>query len=140
MKIQPRQDRSTRRIGGGANKRDYWLECAARGLSDEDLVKSALQQLSVNPDDDICHGIIMEAINSHDTRELLHPEPFRRSNPSGQVMHGEIRLGVIRHTSVVWGISPETLTTHLLLVGRTGGGKTTVIKSIIRQCLGKRTP
>lgn len=120
-------------------RRDYWLECARRGLSDEALVRSALQQLSMNPDDMICLRIVTEAISAHDTRELLHPEPFRRSNPSGSMMNGEIRLGVIRHTGAIWGISPATLTTHLLLAGRTGGGKTTVIKSIIRQLLEKRT-
>lgn len=101
-------------------------------------MKSALQQLSVNPGDETCHGIIVEAISAHDTRELLYPEPFRQSNPSGDVMSGEIQLGVVRHTGAVWGISAATLTTHLLLTGRTGGGKTSVIKSIIKQLIEKR--
>ncbi len=81
----------------------------------------------------------MEAISAHDTQELLYPEPFRQSNPSGNAMNGEIRLGVIRHTDSVWGISTAALTTHLLLTGRTGGGKTSVIKSIIKQLIEKRS-
>lgn len=122
-----------------ARNRNYWLECAKRGLTDEALVKSALEQLSINPNDETCHIIITEAINKHDTQELLYPEPFRRFNPAGNQLSGEIKLGVVLHTGAIWGISPALLTTHLLLVGRTGGGKTSVIKSIIKQLIKKRS-
>jgi ABC-type dipeptide/oligopeptide/nickel transport system ATPase component len=123
---------SNTRTNNRPSSRNYWLECAKRGLSEELLVKSALQQLSVNPSDSDCHRIITQAISSHDTRELLHSEPFRRTNPTGNAVNGTIRLGVVRYTGAAWGLPPKALTNHLGIFGRTGGGKSEIIKSIIK--------
>lgn len=117
-------------------QRNFWLECAERGISDEPLIQTALQQLSVNPSDHECRRTLLEAIHAFDTREKLHPEPFRRSNPGyTKRINGPIRLGVVNHTGAAWGISSDLLTKMMVVIGRTGGGKTTVIKKIIRGLL-----
>lgn len=122
------------------NRRNLWLECAKRGIGDDPLIKTALQQLLMNPNDQECQYLIADAIHGHDVREMLHPEPFRRSNPGqGSIITGPIRLGVVNHTAVEWGISPDMLTKMVVLLGRAGGGKTTVIKAIIRGLLERRS-
>jgi len=104
------------------------------------MIKTALQQLSINPNDAECQGIIDEAIYAHDVQEMLYPEPFRRSNPKNPTsLVGPIRLGLVNHSGIEWGISPEMLTKMVVVLGRTGGGKTTVIKAIIRGLLKNRT-
>ena len=123
-----------------SNQRDFWIECAKRGIGDDPLIKTALQQLSMNPSDFECQCLIVDSIHAFDVRELLHPEPFRQSNPgNASRITGPIRLGVVNHTGVEWGISPDMLTKMVVLLGRTGGGKTTVIKAIIRGLLQRRS-
>lgn len=119
---------------------NLWLECAKRGIGDDPLIKTALQQLSMNPSDLECRYLITNSIHAHDVREMLHPEPFRRSNPGrSSRITGPIRLGAVSHTGIEWGISPDVLTKMVVLLGRTGGGKTTVIKAIIRGLLQRRS-
>ncbi|MCK5125558.1 MAG: ATP-binding protein [candidate division Zixibacteria bacterium] len=118
------------------NQRDFWMECAKRGIGEDPLIKTALQQLSMNPQDINCQQLITSLIHKYDVRELLHPEPFRRSNPGNRyTVSGSIRMGLVNHTGIEWGISPDMLTKMMCVVGRTGGGKTTVIKAIIRELL-----
>ncbi len=118
------------------NQKDFWIECAKRGIDEHPLIKTALQQLSMNPQDINCQQLINSLIHKYDVRELLHPEPFRRSNPGNRFnISGPIRLGLVTHTGIEWRISPDQLTKMLVILGRTGGGKTTVIKAIIREIL-----
>ena len=118
------------------NRKDLWLECAKRGIGDDPLIRTALQQLSMNPSDLECQYLISDAIHTHDVREMLHPEPFRRSNPGhSSSITGPIRLGIVKHTAIEWGISPDMLTKMLVVLGRTGGGKSYVIKAIIKGLL-----
>lgn len=75
-----------------------------------------------------------------DVQDMLNPDPFRSSNPTrpGDI-NGPICLGKVKHSSLMWGIHPAALTEHLCCLGRTGGGKTTVIKSILGQLLKRKT-
>ncbi len=118
---------------------DLWLECARRGLSSEPIIHSALQQLSVSYDFQ-CEQLINNRIRSSDIQDILNPDPYRKINPTrpGSV-DGPIYLGKVKHSDLNWGIHPAALTEHVVLIGRTGGGKTTVIKSILCQLLERRT-
>lgn len=124
----------------GVDHSQLWLECAQRGLTSDPLIKSALQQLSINPFDIECEQLIRQEIRSMEVQDILDPDPFRRVNPTHlSNVTGPIRLGRVQHSNVCWGIYPEALTEHLVLIGRTGGGKTTVIKAIIRQLLKRKS-
>ncbi|MCP4603467.1 MAG: ATP-binding protein [Proteobacteria bacterium] len=123
----------------GVDQSHLWLECARRGLASAPLIKSALQQLSIDPSDFECEQLIENQIHSMDVQDILNPDSFRRTNPDRlSNVTGPIQLGKVRHTNVPWGIYPKALTEHTCLIGRTGGGKTTVIKAIIRQLLERR--
>lgn len=122
------------------NQSQLWLECAQRGLTSDPLVKSALQQLSINPYDLECAQLIQHEIRSMDIQDILRPDQFRRTNPARlNQVSGSIRLGRVQHSNVWWGIHPQALTEHMVLIGRTGGGKTTVIKALVRQLLERRS-
>lgn len=123
----------------GAGLSDLWFECAQRGIAEQLDIKTALQQLSINPQDAECIEFVKSRLRSVDIQETLNPEPFRRSNPTRtNEVSGPIQLGNVRHSGVPWGIHPKALTEHLCVIGRTGGGKTTVIKAIIRQLLKRK--
>jgi hypothetical protein len=133
-KVNKRPNRDSYRQKTGSNS-DLWLECARRGLSADPLIHSALQQLSVSYDFN-CEQLVQNSIRSFDIREILNPDPFRDTNPSNSAqVCGPIDMGQINHTGVAWGIKPASLTEHVCLIGRTGGGKTTAIKRILSHLL-----
>ena len=118
---------------------ELWLECAQCGIAEQPDIKTALQQLSVNPQDGECIAHVRSRLRAAAIQEILNPEPFRRTNPtSANRVTGPILLGKIRHSGVPWGIRQDALTEHLICVGRTGGGKTTTIKKILREILKRR--
>lgn len=126
-----------RRFGTGSS--ELWLECAKCGIAEQPDIKTALQQLSVNPQDVECIAYVRSRLRAVTIQEILNPEPFRRTNPTlAYKVSGPILLGKVRHSDVYWGIHQDALTEHLICVGRTGGGKTTVIKKIIREILRRR--
>lgn len=122
-----------------SNSQDLWLECAQLGLTNRPNVNTALQQLSVNPKDKECLEYILGELKKLKSNEILNPEPFRQTNPDIlSSISGPIALGKIRNTNVPWGLHQDSLTEHLVCVGRTGGGKTTVIKRILQSILQRR--
>ncbi len=113
---------------------ELWFECAKRSIQYEPLILTALEQLRINRYDQQCLSIVLERINSLDQQEVLHPEPFRKTNPTYN-LSGKIRLGQIMHSGRIWNINSSVLCTHVIAVGRTGGGKSSYIKLIIKQLL-----
>ncbi|VGO15043.1 hypothetical protein PDESU_03623 [Pontiella desulfatans] len=68
--------------------------------------------------------------------QRLDPDPFRKTAPRDEVyLGGAIRLGVMPHHGFMYGIDIISLIRHLLVMGQTGGGKTTVIKNLLLQIL-----
>lgn len=118
-----------------SRQKTLWLECATRGLCGRQDIMSALDQLSVNPQDQECEQFLISQINAQQVQDILHPDEFRRLNPSGSSVNGPVQLGKVRHTGATWGIHPQALTEHIAIIGRTGGGKSCLIKQIISQIL-----
>ena len=115
------------------------LECTKRDLVIDPQIATALDQLSVNPYDFECAQFVLQRIGSYDLQETLNPDPFRKTNPSRYSnVDGPIKLGRVIHSNIPWGIKASALTEHMVIVGRTGGGKTTVIKNILSQLLSRR--
>ncbi len=126
---------------------NLWLELASRGLDKHPLLQSAQQHLSLFGDDEICRNLILDAIHQYDVRELLITDPFERTNPThADGISGEIRLGKVAHTGAEWGIQASALVQHMMICGITGGGKSRLIESILRQthgvtlCIVERKP
>jgi len=118
---------------------DLWLKCAKSGIAGKADIRTAFQQLSINPNDKNCLEYIYRQLRSVTIREILNPEPFRQTNPvSSSKISGSILLGKVKHSGISWGINKDVLTEHLICIGRTGGGKTTVIKKILRGILREK--
>ena len=92
--------------------------------------------LQVNPDDSELCELAVEALDEAEMRELLDPDPFRATNPiSPHDLPGNVFLGLIPPMGIPWLTHPDMLTNHLLLAGRSGGGKTNMILLILAQLL-----
>lgn len=108
------------------------------GLGGEDVDRDALELAWVTGSEDdrrelerladvMRHGI------ARDRRPLLEP-------PSGARADGPIRLGRVIHGSdardLGWaGITTDELCRHMLIVGRTGSGKTTLAVGVLRRLM-----
>ena len=64
------------------------------------------------------------------------PDPFRRTAPREKHhLSGELKLGSMPHFDFPYEVNLQMLVKHLLILGQTGGGKTTVIKNLLLQIL-----
>lgn len=120
-------------IRSARDRRDLWLECANLDLIQDPCIHTALQQVSVNPNDLECREFICGEIRSEKIRDVLHPDAFRRTNPTGkQTVDGPIRLGVVQGTSAPYGLYSESLRRHMGIFAMTGMGKSVTMMEIIR--------
>lgn len=83
--------------------------------------------------------MLRESVGQAELLSRLDPDPFRATNPNSSLqLPGTIGIGFIAETGLPWLIYPEMLTNHLLVVGRSGGGKTNLILLILAQILEHR--
>lgn len=115
-------------------------QCNDLGLQCLVLVQSALQCLELDPLDKQAFEFLTDQIAEAKHMQLISPDPFRATNPiSPADLPGSIGLGFIPPSGVPWLITPEILLTHVLIVARSGGGKSNLIFLILAQLLvGRR--
>ncbi len=86
-------------------------------------------------------SLLRDKIAKEEELQRVNPDPFRRTAPREEhYLAGKIQLGSIPQLGFPYGIDPEMLVTHLLILGITGGGKTTVIKNLLKQVLERDNP
>lgn len=113
--------------------------CIDLGLHKNPSIVAALSFLEINPYDSQLQEYIMESIAEAERLEMVSPDPFRATNPTlHEELPGAIILGRVPETGMVWKITPEMLTTHMLLIARSGGGKSNMIFLILLQLLETR--
>lgn len=106
------------------------------GLLRDQRFARLLNLLNVDPDDAEVREIVGERLQEVEMQQLLAPDPFRATNPINQAdFDGSIILGRVPPNDVIWRIQPGQLTSHCLLIGKSGGGKTNVILLILAQLL-----
>ncbi len=66
--------------------------------------------------------------------EKEFPNNFK-PNPVDREVDGDLKIGNVRHAGVDFGLNLEELVQHLLITGRAGAGKTTLIYIILLQLL-----
>ena len=64
--------------------------------------------------------------------------PFEQ--PGDDSVDGTIRIGRVKGEGVPFGLDPDELTEHVLIVGRPGSGKTTVIYLMMIQLFKEGVP
>jgi len=106
------------------------------GLHRDSTFASLMVHLEANPEDNEMHDLALERIEEVEMQNLVDPDPFRATNPiSPRDLQGNIGLGHIPTSGIPWLISPAMLTNHILICGRSGGGKTNLILLILAQLL-----
>lgn len=133
-----------RRMGSPSQARTVSYEallkrCVDHGLHRDPTTESLLRFLEHDNKDRSLIELVTERLAEADRIQLLTPEPFVATNPitSGD-LPGSIGLGLIQPDGVPWCITPEMLTTHVLLTARSGGGKSNQVFLILGQLLELR--
>ncbi len=110
--------------------------CHETGCDRDPWVAAALKCLKNNPNDPQMLEVVIEAFAACELADAVSPDPFRATNPvSIKDLQGTIGLGFVPPFGLPWMITPEMLTTHVLVTGRSGGGKTTIILLLLIQLL-----
>jgi len=128
-----RQNRNVRKYDESA---DTWLQCARLDLLQEKDICTALDQISINPNDGECRSLIQQRIRNAVIQDTLNPRAFEKANRAASgVVTGPIRLGIINHTNEQYGIHMSSLRAHVVVFGRTDGGKSSFVRLILQQLL-----
>jgi hypothetical protein len=100
---------------------------------------AAISFLDIDPQDLQLLEYLMEKIAEAEQMNMVVPDPFRATNPTPyEELPGTIILGRVPETGMLWKITPEMLTTHCLLISRSGGGKSNTIFLILAQLIQMR--
>lgn len=96
-------------------------------------IKDLMEWTQIDPDDSSIIKLLREAIEEEGTIVQLNPDPFRPTMPHDpREVAGELKLGHLPQNGSPYGISIRQLIHHLLVLGRNGGGKTTLIRHLLR--------
>jgi len=109
-------------------------------LSQSKDYQSLISFLAEDPTDVELNEIAEESLIEAEYENLIDPDPFRLTNPIDHfLLMGTIGIGYVVSSGNPYYILPELLNTHMLVLGRTGGGKSNLILLILFQLLGFRS-
>ncbi len=119
-----------------AKVRDLLNRSKRLGLDRDPHFRERMEWLQLDPEDTSLAEMMEEDIQEAEELQRISPDPVRRTltyNP--ELLDGPCRLGVIPQNGFPYGLPPDQLQHHLLCMGRTGGGKTTAVTTILRYML-----
>jgi len=111
--------------------------------TDDPVVKKALLMIRRFPGNRSIIDNHIRLVERHLKPKLkvreLFPNPFE-PNPVNVEVDGSVRIGVVKSTSASFGLNLDELGEHMLLAGRAGAGKTTLIYIILYQLIEQGIP
>ena len=108
------------------------------GLDQDETVAMLMQWVMHDPSDPVVLRELAERVADEEHLQQATPDTFRPTTPRNpDSMLGTLELGTIPQNGGRFGLAIETLREHLLLLGRTMGGKTTAVKVLLSQLLTK---
>jgi hypothetical protein len=112
-------------------------QCLKYNLQKDPIVRTALETLQINPDDRQPLEFIMEKLEEQKTLDIISPDPFRRLAPTQfDNVDGQIVLGMTNN-GTFYGIDPDSLCRHLLIIGASGTGKSVIMILLASQIIKK---
>jgi len=98
-----------------------------------------LRFLEINPNDTQLRQLANELINNEENVHLYNSDPFRATNPIlvNQFV-GNIGIGIVPPAMIHWLIDEVSLLNHLLVSGRSFGGKSSLVLLVLYQILLKK--
>lgn len=108
------------------------------GLNRDQRFNQIMFWRQILPDDSEIMQMAEEPLQQAEFKNLTDPNPFRATNPRlvGE-LPGEILIGAIQEYNIPYLLPMCLITNHILVFGRTGGGKTNLILLILAQILEK---
>jgi hypothetical protein len=132
-----KKDGDSKLVAG--NFTDLVRLCQSTGASKNPAIVRALSFLSQNPGDQQLLEFVVEELDRIMCLDLADPHPFRATNPVSDELPGEIKIGFIPPNGVKWGVKLDDLCCHLLILGRSGAGKSALIGMILMEIMELRS-
>ena len=110
---------------------------------DKDLVNNLLLIYAIENDDKEEIKAEIESLMNNFSNQLLFSRKPLLECPNRSEAQGEIKIGkVIQGENELWnfGLTREEINQHILIVARSGAGKTTLIMQIMKQLISKHIP
>lgn len=135
-KHQRKPDRDRRAEAGGRKLEIgiYLARLVKAARLEEDKKIKRLVRAAVHSDDPVIQQDVIEYLNAKAAEQAINPD-FFAPPPTREEAWGEFELGIIRNSGCIFGISREELVQHVLAVGRTGTGKTTTIRKLVKEVI-----
>ncbi|NUM55766.1 MAG: ATP-binding protein [Candidatus Hydrogenedentes bacterium] len=107
------------------------------GALQESAIQGWAAAAAVSPDDSDVREILSQSMHAFRVRQIVDPDPFRPyPGPETGLDQGDIEVGGVNESALPWRIALQDLP-HALIVGPTGGGKTSLIVGILEQLAGR---
>lgn len=117
------------------NKIQYLFDELRRyGLDRRGKTAIVMKALANDPSDAMIYNYLRDALEKEKEICRLNPDPMRATagwKPTD--LDGELPLGIIRQSGQPYHITLNMLREHVVAWGRTGGGKTTLIRHLLDQ-------
>ena len=107
-------------------------------ILDNANVQTILHAIALDDDMELAEDA-MELFSLKALGKLTSPDPFYPL-PVGNEVEGTIGIGSVGDIDSSFGLTIDEMTQHILLAGRTGSGKTTVLNNMMNQLLEKGIP
>jgi len=108
------------------------------GLLDNENVQTLLLAIGLDEDKELVDDAT-ELFTAKALKKMISPDPFYPL-PQGLDVAGDIELGKVGKTESSFGLLHSEMAQHVLLSGRSGCGKTTLLYNVMDQFLGKGIP
>lgn len=97
--------------------------------------------VELDPSDKTIIKELNDCVNEEIRRQQVVPDPFRKTAPrDSNHFQGELNLGIIPHHGHAFSANIESINKHWLLLGKTGGGKTTIMRNALLKILKQPDP
>jgi len=104
--------------------------CHEMGLDRYRDIAFALQALQENPADIQMREVVLEAVANFEFLQRVSPDPFRAVAPLlSDDLSGELIVGRTENGGI-YGINPDDLCRHMILIGASGSGKSVILIQI----------
>jgi hypothetical protein len=96
-----------------------------------------IRLLKANPQDINLYTLALERVKESEADSLTADDAFWATQPR-TTLPGTLWLGYASYSGIPWLIYPDMLKESILIIGRSGGGKTNLILLILAQLIEQR--
>ena len=111
------------------------------GIDTVPRIKMLMNWVKLDPADKTIINELKESTEREITLQQSSPDPFRKTAPRDfKQFSGELNLGIIPHHGYSFSATIQSINKHWLILGTTGGGKSTIVRNALFQILQQLRP